>query len=111
MTRWKVVGPKKRGDRERYVGLSGELARDLVPGALDATAHALLLAFGRRVGGCGVGSDRARHLVDGVAGATSADVVDGRGVLAQALLLGELLVETEHCAFPLAVHVAGTAAS
>ena len=46
-----------------------------------------------------------------VAGAAATNVVDGSGVLAQALLLGELLVEAEHGALLLAVHVAGAAAA
>jgi len=49
--------------------------------------------------------------VDFVAGATAANVVDGGGVLHQALLLGKLLVEAEDGAFLLAVEVAGAATS
>lgn len=49
------------------------------------------------------------HLVDGVAGTTTANVVDGCGVLAKALLLGKLLVEGEHGSLLLAVDVAGSA--
>jgi len=102
----------KTGKREGLQArLSGELAGDLVPGALDAAAHAVLLAVGGGVGRRRVGSSRAGHLVDGVAGAAAADVVDGGGVLAQALLLGELLVEAEHGALLLAVDVAGAAAA
>lgn len=87
-----------------------ELARHLVPGALDGGADAAL-----RVGAC---SRRGRvlalgllALLDEVAGAAAADVVDGGGVLAEAFLLSELLVKGEHGAFLLAVDVAGAAAS
>ena len=49
------------------------------------------------------------HLIDCVASATAANVVDRCCVVHQASLLGELFVETEHRPFLLAVDVAGTA--
>lgn len=51
------------------------------------------------------------HLVDEVACASTADVVDGSLLGAKALLLLEFLVEAEHGSFPLAVHVAGATAA
>jgi len=49
--------------------------------------------------------------VDLVAGAATADVVDGCRMLHQALLLSQLFIEAEDGTFLLAVQVAGTATS
>lgn len=49
------------------------------------------------------------HLVDEIAGSTTADVVDRGCVLSQALLLGQLFIKAEHGALLLAVDVASTA--
>ena len=85
-----------------------ELPRHLVPGALNGAANTAL-----RVG---AHSRRGRvlaagllALLDEVAGSATANVVDGGGVLPEALLLGEFLVKGEHGALLLAVDVAGAA--
>jgi len=49
------------------------------------------------------------HLIDEVAGSATTNVIDGSSVLAEALLLGQFLVEAEHGALLLAVNVAGAA--
>lgn len=82
-----------------------------MPGALKAAADTVL-----RVGGYGGGSrvlacNSRVHLVNCVAGAATANVVDRSSVLSQALLLGKLLVKAEHGALLLAVDVACTAAA
>jgi len=51
------------------------------------------------------------EFIDQVSSAATADVVDGSGVLAETLLLGKFLVEREHSAFLLAVHVACSTAA
>lgn len=82
-----------------------------MPGTLDASSNTGL-RVGGRVGRSRVLAEGPRvHLVDCVAGAATADVVDGGSVLAEALLLGELLVEREHGSLLLAVDVAGSAAA
>lgn len=51
------------------------------------------------------------HLIDCVAGAATANVVNGRGVLRQASLLSKFLIEAEHCSFLFTVDVACAAAA
>lgn len=82
------------------------------PSTLDAPADTGLgLSAGVGAGGVLAVGRAGVHLVDIVSGAAAADVVDGGGVLTEALLLGELLVEGEHGAFLLAMDVAGAAAA
>ena len=87
-----------------------ELAAEAVPCSLHAAANAILVGLSRR---CRAGTVLALgaglHLVNEVAGTSTADVVDGSLLGAEALLLLELLVEAEHGALLLAVDVAGAA--
>ena len=89
-----------------------ELPGDLLPGTFDAATDA---AFG-----VGAHVRRGRVLAAGllallgtkeVTGTATADVIDGGSILAETLLLGELLVEGEHGTLLLAVHVAGSTAA
>lgn len=101
---------KGKDNADASVDLAGELLADPVPGALERVTDALALGVGRPVGGGRVGSLGARvRLIDEVASSATADVVDGCGALPQALLLSKFLVEAEHGAFLLAVHVASAA--
>jgi len=91
--------------------LLGERSPDAVPGAVDAppgTARVLALN-GRRRRSRAVPGSRWSPLVNEVAGAATADVVDGSLVLHHAALTGELLVEAEDGALALTVDVAGAA--
>jgi len=81
--------------------------RNAVPRRLDAVAGPRGMAVGAESRGSRVGS--RSPVVDFVACTAAADVVDGCGVLHEALLLGELLVEAEDGALLLVVHVASTA--
>lgn len=85
-----------------------ELPRHLAPGTLHAASDAAL-RVGAEVGRGRVLAARLCALLDEVACATAADVVDGGGVLAETLLLGELLIKGEHGSLLLAVDVACTA--
>lgn len=96
-------------NRQKCLRSAGELLGNAVPGALDASSNTGLRVGGRVGGGRVLALWSRVHLVDCVAGATTADVVDGGSVLAEALLLGELLVEGEHGSLLLAVDVAGSA--
>lgn len=51
------------------------------------------------------------HFINEVSCAAAADVIDGRLLAAEALLLLEFLVEAEHGTFPLAVHVSCSTAA
>ena len=82
-----------------------------MPCSLDA-APDTVLRVARHVRGGGVlARGPGVQLVDQVASTATANVVDGGGVLPEAFLLGEFLVEAEHGALLLEVDIAGTAAA
>lgn len=97
---------------EEMLVLVRELAAQPVPRSLHAASDTVLVGLGTRGRACAVlALASGLHLVDKVAGTTTANVVDGGLLRAEALLLLEFLVKAEHGTLLLAVHVAGAAAT
>lgn len=90
----------------------GNLPRQAVAPPLQAPADTVLLALDRAGRRCRVLTlALGLHLIDKVAGTTTANVVDGGLLAAQTLLLLELLVKAEHGALLVCAHVTSATAT